>query len=125
MANEIAITTKMVLANGTLKDRSEPGVKYVTQATAEFYKEVQTWSTSDTALACGSLATSSYGYCRFTNTDSTNYADIGPESGGAIIPMIRLLAGESSGWMRIKPSVTLRRQANTASVKVLVEMLRA
>lgn len=125
MANEIAFTTKCVVSNSTLKYRDEPGVKYVTQATGEIYDEVLTRTTSDVALTCGSMATSAYGYARFTNLDGTNYVDIGPESGGAIVGMIRLLAGESSGWMRIKPSTTLRTQANTASVKVRVQMLRA
>lgn len=124
MANEIEITTKMVVANGYLKYRDEPGAKYVTQTTGEAYDEVLTRTTSDASLTCGGISTANYGYARFTNLDGTNYVDIGPDSGGAIVPMIRLKAGESSGWMRIKPSVTLRTQANTASCKVRVQMLR-
>lgn len=124
MANEIAITTKIVVSNSTLKYRDEPGVKYVTQTTGELYDEVLTRTTSDVALTLGSVSAANYGYARFTNLDGTNYIDIGPESGGAIVGMLRLKAGESSGWMRVKPSVTLRTQANTASVKLRIQMLR-
>lgn len=124
MANEIAITTKLDITNGSLKVIDLPGTKYVTQTTAEYYDEVLTRTTSDVALTIGSMSTANYGYARFTNIDGTNYIDIGPESGGAIVGMLRLKAGESSGWMRIKPSTTLRTQANTASVKLRVQMAR-
>lgn len=124
MANEIAITTKLDITNGSLKVIDLPGTKYVTQATAEYYDEVLTRTTSDVALTIGSMSSANYGYGRFTNLDGTNYIDIGPESGGAIVGMLRLKAGESSGWMRIKPSITLRTQANTASVKLRVQMAR-
>ena len=124
MANEIAITTKMVVANGSLKYRDEPGVKYVTQATAIVYDEVLTRTTSDATLSIGSMSSANYGYARFTNLDATNYIDIGPTSGGAIVPFIRLKAGESSGWMRLTPSITIRTQANSASVQVRVQVLQ-
>lgn len=122
MAREIAITNKLIISNGSLKYRYDPGTAYVTQATGIMYDDVLTRTTSDVALTIGSIAAADYGYANFTNLDATNYIDIGPESSSAIVPMLRLLPGESSGWMRIKPSVVIRTQAHTASVKLRVQM---
>lgn len=124
MANEISIKMQMTVSNGNLKYKDDTGWRYVTQTTAEMYDEVLTRTTSDTALTIGSMSSANYGHVKFTNQDSTNYIDIGPESGGAIVPFIRLKAGESSEWARVKPSITIRTQANTASVKLRVQMLR-
>ena len=51
------------------------------------------------------------------NTDPTNYVEIGPDSAGTLIPLIRLLAGESC-CLPVKPSITIKAQANTATCVV-------
>ena len=52
------------------------------------------------------------------NTDSTNYVQYGPKSGGAMVPFNKILAGQSHGPMYLDDSVTIRAKANTAAVRL-------
>ena len=115
MANELKIEATITLTNGSLAYKKQPGAKYVTQTNAKVYAEVKSVSTSDAALTFGGLASSEHGWLYITNLDSTNYVDIGPDSGGAIVPLVRIKAGESVGPFRVKPSITIRSQANTGA----------
>lgn len=78
--------------------------------------------TSDTALTIGDITT--LGYAFFKNLDTTNYIKIGPTSGGAIIPMLRLKAGQS-GILPLEPGITVRAQANTATVRLQVKVFES
>lgn len=124
MANEILINNYLECTNGSFKYVSKPGAKYITQTTAGGYFEIISCTTSDTALTLGAMSSANYGYARFTNLDATNYVDFGPTVAGAIAPFVRVKAGEQSGWFRLTPSITLRSQANTATVKVFIEVLQ-
>jgi len=56
--------------------------------------------------------------CYFKNLDATNYVDIGPNNGGAILGLIRLAAGEHCVFPLL-PGTVMRAQANTAAVNLL------
>lgn len=58
------------------------------------------------------------------NIDPTNYFDIGPDSGGAIVPFIRVLPGESYAF-RLTPGIIVRGQANTAACRALAKIYEA
>jgi hypothetical protein len=62
------------------------------------------------------------GWAYFKNLDLTNYVDIGPTSGGAIVAFARLKPGEET-VIRLTPGITLRALANTAAVNLDVRVL--
>lgn len=90
--------------------------------TQGFHGPVVTVSTSEEDLSLGDIATNGYIYLK--NLDSSNYVTYGPKSAGAMIPFGRLSAGKTT-LLRLDAGVTLRWQANTAAVKVLVKAYEA
>lgn len=78
---------------------------------------------SDEAITAGDLATTQ-GHAVIRNLDATNYVEIGPESGGVIVPTIKLKPGEFA-YLPLVPNVTLRARANTAACRVLVKIYDA
>ena len=77
---------------------------------------VQDIGTSAEAVGTGDVA--SLGWAWFRNLDTTNYVEIGPDSAGSLVPFLKLKAGEVSGPIRLKPGITIKAQANTATVKL-------
>lgn len=117
MANEITITLSASCANGYFKSAFQPGSIQLNQTAIGGHGPVVSVGTSEEALTFGDIST--LGYMALRNLDTTNYVDIGPESGGAMVPMVRLKAGNVA-IMRLKPGITVRAQANTAAVKLQV-----
>jgi len=72
---------------------------------------------ADETIDFGDVATEGFLFLR--NLDDTNYVTIGPDSGGSMVAMIKLLAGEWA-WLRVVPSTTIRAQADTATVRLEV-----
>ena len=121
MADEITITSNLQCTNGGFSFATREGSVRVDQAVAGGGGPgTVTITTSDAAVSLGSFTAK--GYCFIKNLDSTNYVEFGPESGGAIVKMFRLNAGESC-LFRFVSSATLRAQANTASVKCYIAVL--
>jgi len=115
MANEIAYTIALACTKGNSVESQNPGRLTADQATQGVAGDIQIIGTSDEIIAYGDLVAPRWAYLR--NLDTTNYVDIGPTSGGAIVPMVRLKAGEACVFP-LSASVVLRGQANTASCKV-------
>jgi hypothetical protein len=126
MASEITVTITATCRNGTapyqLNTTFAPGTVAINQTTKGAERTVFLRTTSDASLALSSLT--NYGVTAFKNLDTTNYIDIGADVAGAISPFVRLLAGETA-ILRIKPGITIRTQANTASVRLEVWALDA
>lgn len=121
MANEITITGNLSCTNGTFSFATRESSKQANQsAVGGGGPGVVSCTTSDTVVTLGNLTTPGWGFIK--NLDSTNYVEIGPTSGGAIVPFIKLLPGEFAIF-RLAASVTLRSQANTATCKVLFAFL--
>lgn len=121
MANEITITANMTCTNGGFAFATKESAVRINQTTqGGGGPGVVTVTTSDTALSLGTFTTK--GYCFIKNLDSTNYVEFGPESGGAIVKLLKLKAGEYA-MFRIVNSATLRAQANTASVKCYIAII--
>lgn len=123
MADEIKVRIKMQATNGYLSELFDPGEVSITQTTANAHCPVIDVGTTEEAISFGDVSAANVGYVAFRNLDTTNYVRIGPESAGAMVPMIRLAAGEVA-VMRLNPSVTLRAQANTAAVKLQMKLLQ-
>jgi hypothetical protein len=121
MANEITIQANLSCTNGGFSFATREGSVRVNQSVnGGGGPGVLTITTSDTALSLGTY--SAKGYCFIKNLDPTNYVEFGPESGGAIVKMIRLNAGEYA-LFRFVSAAVLRAQANTASVKCYIAVL--
>lgn len=119
MANEISLTISAQLNNGYLKDSYTPGVEQITQTTKGGHETIWVVGTSEEDLSIGDVATPGRMFVK--NLDTTNYVDIGPKSGGAMVGAIRLSPGESHTF-KSGPAVTWRGVANTASCRVLTKV---
>lgn len=121
MANEITVTANLSCTNGAFSFASKENALRINQTTqGGGGPGVVTVTTSDAAVSLGSYTAK--GYCFIKNLDGTNYVEFGPESGGAIVKMIKLKPGEYA-MFRLVSTATLRAQANTASVKCYIAVL--
>ena len=121
MANEITATLNVRCVNGAFSESFAPAADRIDQAVIGMDGHIQSIGTSEEVVTVATdVAT--LGVAAFHNVDGTNYVDIGPESGGALVGFVRLKAGEF-GFMRLKPGITIRAQANTAAVKLKVWIL--
>lgn len=119
MANEITSNMTLKVVNGitvtsTLNNSS------ITQATAGAVQRRQSIPTSDTVITLTGVTTP--GWCTIKNTDATNYVEVGPTSGGAIVKCMQIKAGEQAQF-RIAGSVVLRAIANTGACIIEVTIL--
>lgn len=121
MANEITVTANLSCTNGGFSFASKENALRINQTTqGGGGPGVVTVTTSDAAVSLGTFTTK--GYCFIKNLDGTNYVEFGPESGGAIVKVIKLKPGEYA-MFRLVSTATLRAQANTASVKCYIAVL--
>jgi hypothetical protein len=120
MADEIKANSKLAVINAFYKESLDPGTFTVTQSALGGFKAVQIIGTSAETVVTGDVST--LGWAMFRNLDATNYVEIGPDSTG-IVGFLRLEAGEPAGPFRLKPGITIKAQANTASVKLQVFVL--
>lgn len=119
MANEITANIKLSVANGNLSDDMTVNGK-IDQTTARSFNPVIDVGTSEEVISTGDIGT--LGLVAFYNLDATNYVEIGPESGGSMVSFIKLKAGERA-LLRLTPGITIRAQANTATVKLQMLLL--
>lgn len=120
MADEIAITTGVSYANGTLDFSLPTKTTEVDQvaATPALSCQVLSIGTSEEDIAFGDVATP--GIVLIENLDAANYVEYGPKSGGAMILLGKALAGDAPHVLRLGAGVTLRAKAHTAAVRVKV-----
>jgi hypothetical protein len=121
MANEISVTTRLTVENGNFKADRNPGRILVDQATLAAIANVQTIGTSYEAITLGDVSTE--GYCYLRNLDSTNFVDVGTDGGAALVPFLRLKAGECAVF-RISTNA-IYALADTAACKLDVLILEA
>lgn len=120
MANEITLTVGLQLVNSNLRAQFPQVSSQYTQTTAGMSDQVLSIGTSEEDVAMVDITTP--GVCVLHNLDSTNFVKWGPKSGGAMIEMGRLKAGDKQ-VIRFGASVTLRMIADTATCKVRVMCL--
>ena len=118
MADEITVVANISVQKDSFRHQdADPPVRVDMAGDGGGNPGTVTVTTSEAVLAFTGITT--LGYCKIKNLDDTNYVDYGPESGGAMVGCLRLNAGESAVF-RLKPGVTWRAQADTASVKLRV-----
>lgn len=124
MANSLVISTSVVATLGSFKDTFSPGALTVTPAAIGAHCPIVTVGTSEEDLDVGDVTASGQGYAILQNLDATNFVTYGPKSGGAMVAMGRLKAGEIA-VLRLEPSAVLRWKADSAAVKVSVRLYAA
>lgn len=121
MADEISVAVRLSVTKGNLKLAYGGTTQKVTMSGSKGGNPgTVNIGTSDEAISLGDI--SSAGYAYFRNLDTTNYVEIGPTSGGALVPFLRLAPGKEA-TLPLTPSVALRGQANTAACNVLIAVL--
>ena len=120
MADELAIQIAMRLQNGSLNINHNESISVDQTNARGGVPGTVTVGTSEEVISTGDITT--LGYAFIINLDSTNYVRFGPESGGAMVPFLRLKPGEFD-ILRLEPGITIRGQANTADVDCFISIL--
>ena len=115
MANEISVLASLQCVNGTFRVGKNPGIVRADQATSGG-GQPGTFSvtTTDTAITISNLTTPRWAYLQ---NIGTNAVDVGPTSGGAIVKVMTLKAGEVA-LLPLAASVALRCQTTTGTSKL-------
>jgi len=122
MADEIRTTAGVTYTNGNHTLNFAQVSKTITQTTAGGSSVTQTIGTSEEDIALGDITP---GLVMLRNLDGTNYIQLGPKSGGAMIPMLKISAGQTAGPFVLDSAVTMRAVANTAACKLQVYALNS
>lgn len=111
MANEITAYASLQVVNGFLSITEDSGTFSVNQSAREAFTATLACTTTDTAITITGVTSPKW--CFMRNVGS-NPIRVGGTSGGAIVSMVQLAAGEFA-MMPLEPSVALRRQTTTST----------
>jgi hypothetical protein len=114
MANEITIASSLTAKNGSLTVTQEANTR-ADQTNKGGVQKIQNIGTSEEVVSLTGVTAARA--ILIKNLDATNFVDIGPESGGAMVGFARLKAGENC-MLPLKPSVVVRAKADTAAVDI-------
>jgi len=117
MANEIAVSMSLRVANGNFSEDANFSNIRIDQAAVGAASGVVTVSTSAAqAIAFGDVTTAGYAAVRnlSTATSGTAYISIGSLSGTNLTEVVRLRRGNPAVFP-IRPNITLGAQANAAA----------
>lgn len=125
MANEKTISISGTLVNGSLSRRFNPGsLQFDQSVLGATGNVVIVSSTAAETISFGDIT--NVDYCFLRNLDPTNYVDIGAGIGGSstggIEEMMRLEAGEVACFPLKPTGMVMMALANTAPVKLQVEI---
>lgn len=97
MANEITINLRLLVENGFLVHKEEPGTQSITMTGKRGCGGIQNIGTTAVApaeaVAVGDTGTA--GWAFFRNTATANYVEIGVFVSSTFYPFVKLKAGES------------------------------
>lgn len=119
MANEIRVACELSVDNQQLTATQSASFQ-ANQTTPGAIQVVQNIGTSAEDLVFTGLTAPRW--VQLKNLDATNYVDIGMSDGGTLKALIQLRAGESCPFP-LKPSTTVRAQANTAPINLSIMAL--
>lgn len=114
MANEIQVTTKLVVAKGYLMHTESPGIIQVTMNGSTAAGGAQDIGTTAETITVMDVGTAGFAY--FRNTSSTEYVELGTGTGGSFVAFAKLKAGECC-VLRLGTNAPTAR-AQTSSVKL-------
>jgi len=119
MSGTITIDATMRVLNGNFEETIGPRHTQETQNAQGADGGIRTIGTSEETISLTDL--SSPGRAWLENLDETNYVQVGPDSGGSMVPFLRLDPGQAN-LLTLEPGVTLKAKADTAPVKLLVRV---
>lgn len=112
MANEIKATIQLTVAKGTLA-LTRSSQRSIDMSGTNYTAGAQSIGTgAHEALTLVDVSTAGYGF--FVNTDTTNYVEIGRDSAGTFVPLVKLKPGEAA-LFRLASTAPYAK-ANTAAV---------
>lgn len=120
MAGTIKLNYDMALSNGS----SVSGPTYVRQEITQTNiggPNVGTITVTTGGITLTTTGITTFGLCKITNNDDTNFVKIGPVSGGTQYDFVKLKKGESYVF-RLMPGITIGAKADTASCRVTFEI---
>ena len=115
MSDEISIQAQGSISNGSLSQSWNKGAVSINQTNRESDGGVESVGASEEDLTIANIST--LGWLFLRNLDATNFVTYGPKSGGAMVLLGKLKAGEVA-VLRLAPGITFRWIADTAPVKV-------
>lgn len=120
MANEITKTVTLKVANGKDRLQGDATIYADTQATTRPATLVGQGSinvSTDAVITIPGVAAGNLGETLFYNldADTTKYIDIGPASGGAIVPAWRIYGSGMPASVRLIPNTTYRAVASSGT----------
>ena len=119
MANETKLTISLTNKNGELTSSFTPGVASIDQAAQGAFAPVVIVSTSEEDLVVGDISTE--GIIVGKNLDLTNFVTVGPSTGGPLHAFMKIKPTEPFAF-RLSPGITWRWVADTAPVKVQIQL---
>jgi hypothetical protein len=120
VANEMTVKVTRTVVRGTF---APPPISVSDRIDVSASKRhATTWAVGTTAEAMPTGDVGTLGRLFLHNRDTTNFVDFGPDSGGTLIPCVRLKPGEFAEF-RLKPGVTYKGQADTGACDVDMELL--
>jgi hypothetical protein len=116
MANEITVSGTIGLANTNLTVPDDTYSDNYTQTTERAMSDTQTIPTTAGGTVVDFGNVTDVGQVKFKNLSGT-LIELGPDSGGSIVPLIKIQAGKSSGPFELTTN-TMRAIATTSSVEL-------
>jgi hypothetical protein len=114
MANEIQLTIKGTLDNGTLEDRFDPGAQRYDQATQDAAGDVIAATVSEQNLT---IPVTTPGYCFLRNLDTVDSIHFGPNLAAVLIAFGKLGPGQLACFP-LDASVTIRFKSSANTPKL-------
>lgn len=122
MADELSFNLSITVDKTPLYETITPGTFQFDVSAIGLAAGVQVVGTSAEAIVTTDVA--SLGWCYLQNLDSTNFILYGPDDGGTLKDFGKMLPGEIA-WLRLKPGITVKAKADTASCKMLYKIFDA
>jgi hypothetical protein len=124
MANEIKVTVRRSVANGTYKNEKNPGTVQIDQAAIGESGGIFNITTEGTGEQVVFTDITTEGWLYMQNHDTANYVVWGPyaTANTAMEAIGRMEAGETV-MLRMEPSASITLLANTATCDVEISVL--
>lgn len=119
MADELSVNIQARLSLSPLLEMITPGQITVDVAATGLAAGIQNIGTSEETITTTEVGT--LGWAFFQNLDSTNFVKIGADSGGSLVPFVKLKAGEYC-ILRLMTGITIKAQADTAACELLYKI---
>lgn len=117
MADEIRLVSGLRVTKGSLSLEKRQTTQLIDLAGTDYSAGTQSIPTTGTGTAVAlTAAVGTPGVARFTNTDTTNYVELGRQVAGAFYAFVKLKAGESFDFRLGCSNSQIYAVANTSAV---------